>query len=603
MKKTTETPSRNQMMVCKKVSAKSFLAKALTLLFIHSVSRADVPAMMGSGNLGWDIGYATPPWNDDPSLLDSRAKTIGQVIGLGSVRIGLSVYDFHGNGVMYPERIDNYVKACYKGGITPIIIPNHTAQVPGAINEYNWYNVGRALAERFQPGSNWNVSQGHGYEFGCRIYTTINEPTVFSPNLDKTLYYNALRDFANGVHSINPALKVINGGHLGAEFTYANATSELFNNGTLSGINHHPYAANITYGAGAGQGSPQEHFDYIKRNTTIGDVDCYIDETNFWIPNLTMTQDEAAKLRMTHFWGALGVVGNNDRPVTKLMHAWNPMHNDLDVSSVESYNLGLSTSFHPNWTANAGGRVLQMIAWLTKGMDIISSTPKTTGEMVLSGRSKKMWVWHNRQGWGNKTGTSYTVKDIPKGSTQLKVYRYNSWTQSAGQRGQESPYLTVNLSGQTRYSFSNLPTSETYMFIASGGSIALKAINGKYVTCDLNTPSVSIVAKFATSVQDWEKIQVVDAGNGKVALKSKANGKYLTAYSTSEYTPLYAGWATSINEWEKFDWVSNADNTVSLRAHNGKFVTANLNDSNVPLMAGYANHVLSWEKFIPVSMP
>ncbi|WP_229399086.1 S8 family serine peptidase [Micromonospora okii] len=124
-------------------------------------------------------------------------------------------------------------------------------------------------------------------------------------------------------------------------------------------------------------------------------------------------------------------------------------------------------------------------------------------------------------------------------------------------------------------------------------SVGLRAwINDGLVAAD-SGGSKPLIAKSWT-IGSWEKFDIVSAGDGLVALKSKANGKYVAADGGGS-KPLLAK-STAIGAWEKFQLVHNIDSSVSLKAQvNGKYVAADGAGSK-PLIAK-STKISDWEKF------
>lgn len=91
--------------------------------------------------------------------------------------------------------------------------------------------------------------------------------------------------------------------------------------------------------------------------------------------------------------------------------------------------------------------------------------------------------------------------------------------------------------------------------------------SGKYVS---SNNGVTPITCDRTSVQGWEQFDVVDAGNGKVALKG-TNGLYV---SSENGTAAMNCTRTSYSDWEKFDWVLVGSNQVALKGNNGKYVSS-----------------------------
>ena len=91
------------------------------------------------------------------------------------------------------------------------------------------------------------------------------------------------------------------------------------------------------------------------------------------------------------------------------------------------------------------------------------------------------------------------------------------------------------------------------------------------------------------TVQAWEQFTVVDAGGGKVALRSM--NKYVS--SENGASAITCSRAT-IGDWEKFDWVSNTDGTFSLRGNNGLYISS---ENGAQAMTCTRPTIGGWEKF------
>ncbi|MEV4654736.1 PKD domain-containing protein [Micromonospora sp. NPDC049301] len=92
---------------------------------------------------------------------------------------------------------------------------------------------------------------------------------------------------------------------------------------------------------------------------------------------------------------------------------------------------------------------------------------------------------------------------------------------------------------------------------------------------------------------------VADAGNGRVALVSRANGLYVTQVATPD-APLDASRQT-VGTAEEFTVVRNSDGTVSLKGSNNLYVTAE--PSGAVTLSASRPTISSWEKFhqVPVA--
>ena len=96
--------------------------------------------------------------------------------------------------------------------------------------------------------------------------------------------------------------------------------------------------------------------------------------------------------------------------------------------------------------------------------------------------------------------------------------------------------------------------------------ITLKGNNGLYVSSE---KGLSPMNCNRAVVGAWEQFALLDAGNGKVALRS------LSTYVSSENgtQPITCN-RSAITATESFDWVLNADNTISLRGSNNRYISS-----------------------------
>jgi len=99
-----------------------------------------------------------------------------------------------------------------------------------------------------------------------------------------------------------------------------------------------------------------------------------------------------------------------------------------------------------------------------------------------------------------------------------------------------------------------------------GQVITLKGFNGKYVSGQDGTQAMTCTS---TTASPTESFTLLDAGGGKVALRSK--GKYV---SSENGTMAITCNRATMGDWEKFDWIVNPDGTVFLRGNNGKYVSS-----------------------------
>lgn len=411
-----------------------------------SPTPADVPAILGGGNTPRNLSRA-----------EAQFKALN-TMGAGMCRIPVSPGDYGlDSGEPHPERLDEQVLLAHRYGIEPILLfEYYTRWHPKLHDHARWFSVGRAYASRFQPNSTWLKSKGIR-DWGVRYYSAINEPTWKSNNptpIPATDYATALEGMADGVHAVNENLRVNPGGWIEGSLrrgkhVYSKAVAPLFNNGKLHAIGIHRYwdidhvPMKDRY-----DWSLQSQFEEVKRKAGItADVAFYTDEMNF--KKRKITEAEAARGFLTALWDALGVVGNDGQRVTEFVMPWNIFN-----PTTKDANYGLCTQLDP-WTPVARGKVLRMVCELTRGADFVSCDPRGSGEFVLEGNGRRIWVWQNRKAWTDHPGTTFTVRDIPKGAKELSVYGWDGLRQ------------TIQLDGKSSIEVQQLTPDETYMFVAT----------------------------------------------------------------------------------------------------------------------------------------
>jgi hypothetical protein len=134
-------------------------------------------------------------------------------------------------------------------------------------------------------------------------------------------------------------------------------------------------------------------------------------------------------------------------------------------------------------------------------------------------------------------------------------------------------------------------TRPTPYFVSSsapiGSTITLKGSNNLFVSSENGTVPMQCNR---TTAQGWEQFIVVDAGGGKVALRSQS--KYV---SSENGTASITCNRTTIGDWEKFDWMVNAGGTISLRGNNGKYISS---ENGTTAMTCNRTSIGPWESFI-----
>jgi len=435
----------------------------LILLFLFNglgAVPADPASLMGSGNIHL-------PGDGSSFAKNAQLFRALNYEGVGLCRIPLFPNDyFWSSQTPTPAKADDLMLQAHRYGVTPNLLFEYYSSFPTPIGTYDqWYRVGRAFAERFSPNSVWWKSRGIR-NFGVTIYEAINEPDISKLSghapIPGRAYHDALKGLADGVHSINSALKVNPGGFGGVcankDYTLQGlgpVIADLWNNGTLDGVDLHTYGS-FWSPLSPWKYSAQHDFDAVKKACGITrDINFYASEFNYNAEDAeggsskkNISESEAASYRLTCIWDNLGIVGKQGQPVTRLALIWTL----FDTASADpAYGLCTALSpFKPTMSAS----VYRLVAQLTAGMDIVSSSPKDSGIVILRGSGKSMWVWQDRINWTRRPGSSFKVTGISPAATKLKVYGYD---------GLRAAYT---LSRQTSYTVNHLPGNETYMFLA-----------------------------------------------------------------------------------------------------------------------------------------
>lgn len=388
-----------------------------------------------------------------------------QAVGIQYTRIGI-VPDLYLQGsTVRPESIDSVVLLLYNEGIVPMLLVEHNPENGALGPGSKWFDIGAAFAARFRPNSPWLLSNGIS-GWGITQYSAINEPLINgsqNPDFPVNDYLAATQGFADGVHSVDPALEVAPGGFQEVPlFTqnniYMDGLAPLFNDGILDALDiHRYYDRRNPYNLQFKRRSHQALIDSLEAWYNItADFRVWSTEYN---ARGTGSDEENAKDFVTATWDLLTVKGNNGDFVSDFALTFRTY---LPVSS--NVNLGMAISSFP-FVGNPKGTAHQMLANITQGFRLVSGD-ESAGVDILEGDEKKMWVWHNRAQWSNQFGTSFSINNIPSFAKTLEVYQYDSWNAVEGSTGTPAPARTLNIDGLSSVVVDQLDTGQTYMFIA-----------------------------------------------------------------------------------------------------------------------------------------
>lgn len=406
--------------------------------------------------LRWHIGGGNL---DTQGVGDKNANTYAALRGIGAKLGRMNSYDWRdANGVATPQHFDAAMREAQAQGITPIVLFEYYGNYqkltpPQQTGSYDqWVQIGLAYAKRFQPNGDW-AKEHKIADWGASVFTFANEPDVES-SIDKTVYHDALKGLADGVHSVNPALKVLPAGfatcnsHADASLRgYGPAIADLLEDGHLDGIDLHTYYNARWFPLTKGRYfSAQSCFDRIKKALGLTrDIHFYATEFNIAQENVWSDPKTAASLFLTAFWDEVGVVGaDRHSPVSVLAFPWNLG----DTAKSENPQYAMALGQRP-WVPDLRAQVLKNILHLAGDMRFLSLDPLGSGTFTLAGASGQLQVWQNRPDWTDHPGAEWELS-VPVWAREAELWGWSGHLRSA---------KVTN--GKVR--FDNLPMSETYM--------------------------------------------------------------------------------------------------------------------------------------------
>ena len=358
---------------------------------------------------------------------------------------------------------DQPLAQAWANGIVPIFLFEYYGSYAGRSppeppgSYADWHAIGRAYAERFGPGGTFAEERGLD-DFGVTVFTAINEPDV-ERSIPLDAYRDALAGLADGVHSVDPDLKVVPGGFATCNSHqdptlrgYAPAIAGLLNDGTLDGIDLHTYYDERWFPLTRGQTfSAQACFDAIKRAAGIErDIAFYATEFNVAAVEADgrpMGEAQLARLFLTALFDHLGVVGNDRRtPQTVLAFPWNLAETGRAPASLYA----MARLRHP-WIGDVRAAVLRRVVELAGDMVVVAAD-RERGLVRAERPGASLVVWHNRRGWTDRPGSSFDLA-LPDDATSVQV-----WTA----RGLER---TVPAPDGRRLHLRRLPRNQSLMFL------------------------------------------------------------------------------------------------------------------------------------------
>ncbi|CCE00445.1 hypothetical protein [Bradyrhizobium sp. STM 3809] len=357
-----------------------------------------------------------------------------------------------------PHDFDAAMLEAYKNGITPLVLLEYegsyqTLSPPQPIGSYqDWFAAGQAMAKRFRPGGDWGRENGIP-DWGATVFTAINEPDV-QATIPLKDYHDALAGLADGVHSVDPSLRVVPGGfatcnsHGDATLRgYGPAIADLLADGRLDGIDLHTYYNDRWYPMTRGRAfSVQTCFDRIKQAMGLTrDVNFYSTEFNVARAGAWESEQVAARLFLNAIWDQLAVVGKDGRlPVSVITFPWNLG----DTPDVDGLAYAMASGKDP-WVPEARSAVLRTVLQLAGHMKIVS-IDRRLALYTLSGADADLIVWQNIAGWTDRPGRAVEI-ELPAWARSLEVWGWDGLQR----RIDATP---------GRFFVDGLNANETYMF-------------------------------------------------------------------------------------------------------------------------------------------
>lgn len=361
----------------------------------------------GGGNLATHLAGAP-----------SSTQLYQALAGVGARSARMNSYGWRDrDGRPTPENFDEAMMEAHRHGITPIILLEYEGSYqfldppvpPGSRQE--WRAAGEAIARRFRPNGDW--ARRHGIvDWGVTVFSAINEPDV-QATIPHRAYHDALAGLAEGVHAVDPALKVIPGGfalcnsHGDATLKgYGPAIADLLQSGELDGLDLHTYYNARWFPLTRGrQFSAQSCFDRVKAALGVSrDIAFHATEYNVARDDAWQDPAQLGSLFLTAFWDEMGVVGNDGRTsVTRTAFPWNLG----DTPAVDGPSYAMATATAP-WRGDTRAEVLARVLALAGDMRFTELDPRSSGRYTLSGPAGELRVWQNRPGWTDRPSDVWT---------------------------------------------------------------------------------------------------------------------------------------------------------------------------------------------------
>ncbi|WP_419699798.1 alginate lyase family protein [Mucilaginibacter sp. NFX135] len=198
-----------------------------------------------------------------------------------------------------------------------------------------------------------------------------------------------------------------------------------------------------------------------------------------------------------------------------------------------------------------------------------------------------------RSAYNQSTGCNYCSTSSPIFPGVEVAYHHYGTANMLSLRNMQDPLGVPNdntFLGFTSYTHFNVGGGTTTPPTGSnppiGSVISLKGFNNAYVSGENGSTAMTCTR---TTAGDTEHFTVIDAGGGKISLRSKA--KFVS--SENGTMAITCNRATA-GDWEKFDWITTPDGKVTLRGNNGLFISS---ENGTQAMTCTRATASGWESF------
>ena len=341
-----------------------------------------------------------------------------------------------------PHDFDAAMLEAHANSIQPILLLEYegsyqTLNPPQPIGSYqDWFAAGQAMARRFRPNGEWGQENGIR-DWGATVFTAINEPDV-QASIPRQAYHDALAGLADGVHSIDAALRVVPGGfatcnsHGDATLRgYGPAITDLLEDGRLDGLDLHTYYNDRWYPITRGRAfSVQTCFDRIKQAMGLTrDINFYSTEFNVARAGTWDSDDVLGRLFLSAVWDQLAVVGNDGRtPKMVLAFPWNLG----DTPRVDGPHYAMAVAENP-WGPEIRSLVFKTVLQLAGDMTLLS-IDRPRGLTRLAGPDAELVVWQDLPGWTDKPGRAVEI-ELPAWARRIEVWAWDGLRRSMPTKG------------------------------------------------------------------------------------------------------------------------------------------------------------------------